>query len=102
MTSLNETKADQPIAAFSVDRKVEGPWSTEKTSGPQLLRRSPSPDNPSASNRDATKHQAVVLVDTDASGQISKTGDRDRKQALQQSVTAAAGIYKRLGTIDRH
>jgi hypothetical protein len=42
------------------------------------------------------------LIDADPSGQIGKTGDHDKKQALQQSVTAAAGIYKRLGAVDRH
>ena len=48
------------------------------------------------------KQQTVALIDPDASGQISKTGDRDGKQVLQQSVTTLAGIYKRLGDVDRH
>lgn len=97
VASVSQTDAPQPVVIPSADREGAGPSSTQNGSGPQLLRRSSS-----ASGSKSSKQQSVALVDTDASGQIGKTGDHDTKQALQQSVTAAAGIYKRLGAVDRH
>jgi beta-lactamase regulating signal transducer with metallopeptidase domain len=97
IASVSQTDARQPVVIPSADRESAGPSSTQNGSGPQLLRRSSSP-----SGSQSSKQQSVALVDTDASGQIGKTGDHDTKQALQQSVTAAAGIYKRLGAVDRH
>jgi hypothetical protein len=41
------------------------------------------------------------LTDSDASGHDSKSADHDTKQDLQQSATAAAGLYKRLSGLDR-
>jgi hypothetical protein len=95
--SVSQTDAPQPVVIPSADHESAGPSSTQNGSGPQLLRRSSS-----ASGRKSSKQQTIALVDTDASGQISKTGGHDTKQALQQSITAAAGIYRRLGTVDRH
>jgi hypothetical protein len=97
---LDRTEATQPIAASS-DRKAELS-SLQNGSGPQLLHRSASSGKTAAQNSNNSKQQSVALVDTDASGQISKSGDHNKKEALQQSVTAAAGIYKRLGAVDRH
>jgi hypothetical protein len=42
----------------------------------------------------------VIPID-DASGQVSKAGDHDHDQALQQTATAAA-VLKRLAALDRH
>ena len=97
VASLDRTESTQPISAFSTDRKPDLP-SVQNGSGPQLLHRSGKTPAPNGSG----KQQTVALVDKDASGQISKSGDNDKKEALQQSVTAAAGIYKRLGAVDRH
>jgi beta-lactamase regulating signal transducer with metallopeptidase domain len=97
VASVSQTDAPQPVVIPSADHEGAGPSSTQNGSGPQLLRRSSS-----ASGSKSSKQQSVALVDTDASGQIGKSGDHDTKQALQQSVTAAAGIYKRLGAVDRH
>jgi hypothetical protein len=44
----------------------------------------------------------VALIDPDASGTVGKSGEHDKKEAVQQSITAAAGIYRRLGEVDRH
>lgn len=71
-------------------------------SGPQLLRRSPSSRSALPAGRSNSKQQSVALIDPDSSGAVGKSGDHDKKEALQQSVTAAAGIYRRLGAVDRH
>jgi beta-lactamase regulating signal transducer with metallopeptidase domain len=97
VASVSQSDAPQPVVIPSEDRESAGPSSAQNGSGLQLLRRSSS-----ASGSKSSKQQSVALVDTDASGQIGKTGNHNRKQALQQSVTAAAGIYKRLGAVDRH
>jgi beta-lactamase regulating signal transducer with metallopeptidase domain len=97
VASVSQADAPQPVVIPSADRESAGPSSTQNGSGPQLLRRSSS-----ASGSKSSKQQSVALVDTDAAGQSGKTGNHDTKQALQQSVTAAAGIYKRLGAVDRH
>jgi hypothetical protein len=99
VASLDRTEATQPIATFP-DRKAELS-SVQNGSGPQLLHRSAS-SGTHAANSNNSKQQSVALVDTDASGQIGKKGEHDKKEALQQSVTAAAGIYRRLGAVDRH
>ena len=68
--------------------------------GPQLLRRgAQSASSPGGTN---ANQQSVVLLDNDPSGQPVKTGDHDKKEAIQQSLTAAAGVYGRLGPVDRH
>jgi hypothetical protein len=77
------------------ERVTENPSRSLTTTGPQLLHRGSPP-----SNRDALQ-QTVVPID-DPSGQTSKGGDHDRNQALQQTATTAAGIYKRLSVVDRH
>jgi beta-lactamase regulating signal transducer with metallopeptidase domain len=97
VASVSQTDAPQPVVIPSAEHEAAGPSSTQNGAGPQLLRRSSS-----ASGSKSSKQQSVALVDTDASGQIGKTGDHNKKQALQQSVTAAAAIYKRLGAVDRH
>jgi beta-lactamase regulating signal transducer with metallopeptidase domain len=97
VASVSQSDVPQPVVIPSEDRESAGPSSAQNGSGLQLLRRSSS-----ASGSKSSKQQSVALVDTDASGQIGKTGNHNRKQALQQSVTAAAGIYKRLGAVDRH
>ena len=65
-------------------------------SGLQLRRRG---DPPAAGNEGAAS-QTIALTDTDANGQPVKSGDK--KQAVQQTATAALGIYKRVSAIDRH
>ncbi len=97
VASVSQTEDPQPTVIPSAGHEGAGLSSMQNGSGPQLLRRSSS-----TSGSKSSKQQSVALVDTDASGQIGKTGGHDTKQALQQSVTAAAGIYKRLGAVDRH
>jgi hypothetical protein len=99
--SANQIEAAEPISASSGPQSG-GLSSTQNGSGPQLLhRRSPS-DNSLASAGNGTKQQTVALIDPNDSDEVSKTAGRDKKQALQQAVTAAAGIYKRIGAVDRH
>jgi hypothetical protein len=97
VAGVSQPDAPQAEVIPSADHEGASPSSTQNGSGLQLLRRS-SP----ASYSNSSKQQSVALIDADSSGQIGKTGDHDKKQALQQSVTAAAGIYKRLGAVDRH
>ena len=97
VAGVSQPDAPQAEVIPSADHEGAGPSSTQNGSGLQLLRRS-SP----ASHSNSSKQQSVALIDADPSGQIGKTGDHDKKQALQQSVTAAAGIYRRLGEVDRH
>lgn len=98
MGNSSETGPTESVATLPADLKVENS-SAQQSSGPQLLHRSQSTG---ATHSNGAKQQTVALIDGDDSGQISKTGDHDRKQALQQTVTAAAGIYRRLGEVDRH
>jgi beta-lactamase regulating signal transducer with metallopeptidase domain len=70
--------------------------SSQMNSGLQLRRRG---DPPAAGNEGAAS-QTIALTDTDANGQPVKSGDK--KQAVQQTATAALGIYKRVSAIDRH
>ncbi len=69
--------------------------SLQNGSGPQLRRRGDAP--PGAKE---AKSQTIALTDVDAKGQPIKSDDR--KQAVQQTATAALGIYKRLSSVDRH
>jgi hypothetical protein len=98
--SLGQTEAVQPIQPLAMD-KTDGGSSPQNRPGPQLLRRgarsASSPPNGTSANQ-----QSVVLVDNDPSGQAVKAGDHDKKEAIQQSLTAAAGVYRRLGAVDRH
>jgi beta-lactamase regulating signal transducer with metallopeptidase domain len=67
-----------------------------QTSSLQLRRRGA----PSAAENKGATSQTIALTDTDAKGQPAKSGDS--KQAVQQTATAAFGIYKRLSALDRH
>jgi beta-lactamase regulating signal transducer with metallopeptidase domain len=69
--------------------------SSQNGSGPQLHRRGDAV----AGNKGATS-QTIPLLDTDAKGQPIKAGDS--KQTIQQTATAALGIYKRISSFDRH
>jgi beta-lactamase regulating signal transducer with metallopeptidase domain len=100
VVSPGQTETVQPIQPPAMD-KTDAGSSPQNRPGPQLLRRgarsASSPANGTSANQ-----QSVVLVDTDPSGQPVKAGDHDKKEAIQQSLTAAAGIYRRLGAVDRH
>lgn len=80
---------------LSPERATGDSSQSPSATGPQLLHRG-SP----ASNRNA-KQQTVVPIN-DPSGQTSKSRDHDRNQAVQQTASAAAGIYRRLSDLDRH
>ena len=103
VASLSQTETIQATTDSSADYKPSRSSSMQSGPGPQLLHR-PSPASGSSFGADssARKQQTVALLDPGASSQNSKTGDQDRKQALQQSATAAVGIYKRLSALDRH
>jgi beta-lactamase regulating signal transducer with metallopeptidase domain len=99
---LTPTSADSAVANvsetpqptdLSAERKSDGSAAVQ-SAGPQLLHRG------SAASRNGAKQQTVVLID-DASGQVSKAGDHDHKQILQQTATAAA-LLKRLAEFDHH
>ncbi len=96
--NLDRTEPNQPIT----EPEPQLPSAAQASSGPQLLRRSPSSGRALPAGRSNAKQQSVALIDPDVSGAASKSGDHDKKEALQQSVTAAAGIYRRLGAVDRH
>lgn len=68
--------------------------SIPNSGAPQLLRRG------SAAPSGRSPRQATILIN-DPSDQTGKEGNHDRKQALEQTTTAAAGIYKRLSALDR-
>jgi beta-lactamase regulating signal transducer with metallopeptidase domain len=90
----NQAEAAQS-SDFSTLRTAEEGSSSPQSGRPQLLHRG----SPASGN--GSKQQTVLLTDSDASGQVSKSGNRDSKQALQQSATAAAGLYKQLSGLDR-
>jgi beta-lactamase regulating signal transducer with metallopeptidase domain len=70
--------------------------SLEANSGPQLLRRG----DPKAAANDGQPGQIIPLDGNDAAGEASKSGKS--KQAIQETATAALGIYQRVSAIDRH
>jgi beta-lactamase regulating signal transducer with metallopeptidase domain len=74
---------------------LTGTLSSQNGSEPQLHRRGDAVTG----NKGATS-QTIALVDSDAKGQPIKPGDS--KQAIQQTATAALGIYKRISSVDRH
>jgi hypothetical protein len=78
---------------FSTERNTESPVLAQ-TGGPQLLHRG------SATPGKNAKQQTVIPID-DAPGQVSKAGDHDHNQTLQQTATAAA-VLKRISALDRH
>jgi beta-lactamase regulating signal transducer with metallopeptidase domain len=86
----SQEDATQP-SDLSAPRTPDGSSSAQSFGGPRLLHRG----SPASGN--VAKQQTVLLTDTDASGQ----GKHDPKQALQQSATAAAGLYKQLSGLDR-
>jgi beta-lactamase regulating signal transducer with metallopeptidase domain len=88
-------EADQ-LQADSQEGMVTAQISSQNASGPQLHRRG----DPSASGSKPAASQTIALVDTDAKGQPVKSADN--KQTVQQTATAALGIYKRLSSLDRH
>ena len=98
--SLGHAETVQPIQPLAMD-KTDGDSSPQNRPGPQLVRRGARSASSPAGGANANQ-QSVVLVDNDPSGQPVKSGDRDKKEAIQQSLTAAAGVYKRLGAVDRH
>ena len=98
--SLGQTETVQPIQPLAME-KTGGGSSPQNRPGPQLLRRGARSAS-SPANGTGANPQSVVLVDNDPSGQPVKAGDHDKKEAIQQSLTAAAGIYRRLGEVDHH
>jgi beta-lactamase regulating signal transducer with metallopeptidase domain len=83
----------------AIDLQPEPPMETlssQSGSGPQLRRRG---DSSAAGTKGATS-QSIALKDTDAKGQPAESSDS--KRTIQQTATAALGIYKRLSSIDRH
>jgi beta-lactamase regulating signal transducer with metallopeptidase domain len=94
VNTWSQEDATQP-SDFSAPLAPDGSSSAQSGGGPRLLHRG-SPVSGSVA-----KQQTVLLTDSDASGQVSKSGDRAPKQALQQSATAAAGLYKQLSGLDR-
>jgi beta-lactamase regulating signal transducer with metallopeptidase domain len=89
-----ESKTTGPVLNESDDsRRVE-----QSNVGPQLLHR------PAAGSKDASagKQQTITLVDNDNSASGNKDEAHNKTQVVQQTVTAAAGIYKRIGSVERH
>ncbi len=102
VASVSQSEASQftQPTPDATSRKVEGTSPPSSGPGPRLFRRALPSATP---GNNGAKQQTVTLIDPGASGQVSKPGDQNRKQALQQSATAAVGIYKRLSSVvDRH
>ena len=87
---------DQPAPDASTGPEIEHSAKALSAAGPQLLHR-PS----SASGNADPKQQTVELIDPDRSAQTGKTGEEKAKQALQQSITTAGTIYRRVSDVDR-
>ena len=85
------------IAAPAIEAKVDIPVDQHPVlpdgPGPHLQRRS-------AVTPASTKSQSIPLVDDGDSGKSGRHGDAG--QAVQQSATVAAAIWKRVGDVDRH
>ena len=64
--------------------------------GPQLRHRG----DPPVADRKGAVSQTITLTDTDVKGQPIKSSDS--QQTVQQTATAALGIYKRISAVDRH
>jgi hypothetical protein len=89
-------------ATLPEEHKSDAPTAAQSRPPLQLLHRpSSSAGNSAARDVNGAKQQKVVFVDDD-SDQVTKAGARDKAQTLQQSATAVAGIYRRLGEVDRH
>jgi len=90
----SELEASEPVLNESGDSRRAEP----SNAGPQLLHR------PTAGSKNASagKQQTIALVDGDDSVSGNKDEARNKTQAVQQTMTAAAGIYKRIGSVDRH
>jgi beta-lactamase regulating signal transducer with metallopeptidase domain len=103
IASLSQTERAEPTTDFPADSNIEGSFSVQGSEGPQLIHRGSAASGKSAGHdSDGAKQQSVALLDPDSSGLAGKSGDQNRKQALQQTATAAAAIYKRLSAVDRH
>jgi beta-lactamase regulating signal transducer with metallopeptidase domain len=98
-TTLNITKGEgEPDAMPSVDVKSDAVSSPQSNTDPHLLRRQAG--NSAPANKPASQQQTIALIDADSDQ--TKSGKHDKKQALQQSATAALEIYRRLSVLDRH
>jgi hypothetical protein len=96
LASLSQNQTNQPITDFEAGSKT-GNSGTQSSSGPQLLHRGDA----STSGNKGLKSQTIALVEPDAKGQSAKSGD-SKQAAVQQTATAALGIYRRLAPLDRH
>ena len=92
-----QTQAAQPTMDLTADRNGEHPSSLQNGPGPHLLHRGSTAAD---SHAPGDRSQSVALIDPDASGQGGKS--ENGKQAVQQSATAALGIYRRVSGVDRH
>ncbi len=72
---------------------LTGALSSQDSVGPQLHRRGDA-----VSGNKGAASQTIALVDTDAKGETAKGNS---KQAIQQTATAALGLYKRISSVDR-
>lgn len=88
-------KEDRPEMDLPLDNPPDT-LSSQSSFGPQLHRRG----DPSVTANKESPSQTIALVDTDAKGQPIKSGDS--KQTIQQTATAALGVYKRVSSVDRH
>ena len=91
-TAIASASETAPATDLSTARNTESQVLAQN-GGPQLLHRGSATPGKSAK-------QTVIPID-DASGQVSKAGDHDHNQALQQTATAAA-VLKRVAALDRH
>jgi beta-lactamase regulating signal transducer with metallopeptidase domain len=96
LASLSQNQTDQSTTDLEENPKTENPG-VQASSGPQLLRRGDA----STPRNKGVKSQIITLVDPDAKAQSAKSGD-SKQAAVQQTATAALGIYKRLSPLDRH
>jgi beta-lactamase regulating signal transducer with metallopeptidase domain len=96
VTSLSPMEAYQPSIDSQANPKSGSP-AAQSHSGPQLLHRGDA----SATDNKSVKQQTVAFVGTDAKGQPVKSAD-DKEHVVQQTATAALGIYRQISSVDHH
>jgi hypothetical protein len=89
VSSSTDEQGDQMMAPQTYTANA----ATQSRSGPQLLHR--------GDLAAVDKQQTVALTDADSAGQMAKS-DGHRGSNVQQTATAALGIYRRISATDRH
>lgn len=95
VADLPDAPGQETRTGFLPESTAPSLSSGQASQGPQLLHRS-------SARASAARPGTVILIDPDASGQPVKNARTETKQALQQTATAALGLYKRAAEVDHH